>query len=178
MQPRQICRWNQRLNQGTFSVSHDVDDGERKWKKLRNDTSKCFWLPGARRTHSFPPALIVHLKSFLEEKRLNNISVDVWMLMLGAQRVDPVSCRLHPLTFRSRIRRMCLCLWRITWRKATSKAQVTRSCSCLIADFKSTVEEKKKNYIIYHYKIYITPIRLMFVIAWRDVILWKDVVPK
>ena len=154
VQPSQIRRWNRRFNEGTFSVFDDADDGLKKRKKKRCESSKFFRLPGAGRKHSFSPALIAHLKVFLDEKRLNNMSVDVRMLMLEARRVDPVSCRLHPLTFRSRIRRLCLCLWGITWRKGTSKAQVTRSCSRLIADFKSMVEEKIAMYNIPLQNIY------------------------
>jgi hypothetical protein len=132
-----IRRWKESI----YTLPQDDDDDFLSSKKFR--------CSGAGRKHEFTPVLIAHLKAFYERMREKSLSVDIRMLMLECRRVDPVSTSfLYYSAFRSRIRRLCRKEWGLSWRRATKKAQTTRTCEWLIADFKTMVQEKIKRYNI------------------------------
>jgi hypothetical protein len=121
---------------------HSSPDNDDNWKIERNKSSQCTRLIGAGRKSCFPEATLASLKQFLDEKRSNEYAFSAQILMAEVRSVDPVSCyALKPDLFRNRIH--CLMRsWDISWRGATHKAQKTRLCDRMIADFQLMVKEK------------------------------------
>jgi hypothetical protein len=83
---------------------------------------------------------LLHL--FSDEKRSSDYLVSAQILMAEVRQVDLVSCCVLILdVFCNRIHRL-MRSWDISWRRATQKAQKTRLCGRMIADFQSMVKEK------------------------------------
>jgi hypothetical protein len=127
----------------SFATSSNIDSSADNGKvHKRNQSTKYTRLTGAGRKSGFRATTIKRLRDFLDDKRKDDYSVSVQMLMAEARRVDPVSCMaLHEDAFRSRVHRL-LHSWEISWRRATHKAHRTRLCEQMVADFQFMVMEK------------------------------------
>ena len=101
-------------------------------------------LPGLVNQRSYSKKLIEHLKNFYDQKREKNEAVGIKTIRREIYRVDPKSLvGVTDNATRVRIWRL-LKAWNISWRRATHKAQNTRHCKEVIADFRKYFFEKAR----------------------------------
>jgi hypothetical protein len=88
--------------------------------------------------------LRTQLKLYVDGRREMDLSVSLRGILVEAYRIDPVSVDLvSQIALRSRLYRL-IRSWDISYRRCTHKAQNTRHCVLVIADFLDYVNEKMK----------------------------------
>ena len=132
----------------TDEESNDADSIERQqriqeFRKRRKRQSKAHRIGGGGRKCKLRPETIESLKSFFDEYRAKNFTINIRLMLAQVRRLEPTVLQTcsSEYALRHRIYRL-LAKWNITWRKGTHQAQNTRHTSKLMRDFHRYVRNK------------------------------------